>query len=67
MEEKVRVGPRVCEGYQGAGGIQELIDTPPEELAEHNLMETSASNQCQVMSKKQHQKQTDIRRPGRRF
>ena len=51
------MGGGVCEGYQDMqfGGIQELIDTPPEELTEHNLMETSASTQFQVMSKKQHQ------------
>ena len=51
-------GGGVCEGYQDMhlGGIQELRDTLPEELTEGNLMEISASNQCQVMSKKQHQK-----------
>ena len=58
MEEKVRGRGGVCEGYQDMHlrGIQELTDTTPEELTEHNLMETSASNQCHMMSKKQQQK-----------
>ena len=34
MEEKVRGGGGVCEGYRDMhlGGIQELTDTTPEEL-----------------------------------